>query len=130
MQACRLETSKRYEELFDEKLESTINKQEAETVVKVALLCTNGSPAIRPTMSEVVNMLDGKTCVPEIVPEANGYTEDLRFKAMRDFRGQSQSGSQSQSQSQNYSTIRTDTDYTLTSSGDPSVSQQMDTRSY
>ena len=128
MQACRLETSKQYEELFDEKLESKINKQEAETVVKVALLCTNGSPAIRPTMSEVVNMLEGKTCVPEIVPEANGYTEDLRFKAMRDFRGQIKSGSQSQSQ--NYSTIRTDTDYTLTSSSDPLVSQQMDTRSY
>ena len=69
MQACRLETSKRYEELFDEKLESTINKQEAETVVKVALLCTNGSPSVRPTMSEVVKMLEGKACVPEIVPE-------------------------------------------------------------
>ena len=130
MQACRLETSKRYEELFDEKLESTINKQEAETVVKVALLCTNGSPSVRPTMSEVVNMLEGKTCVPEIVPEGNGSTLDLRFKAMRDFRGQSQSGSQSQSQNQNYSTIRTDTDYTLTSSSDPLVRQQMDTRSY
>ena len=126
MQACRLETSKQYEELFDEKLESKINKQEAETVVKVALLCTNGSPSMRPTMSEVVNMLNGKTCIPDIVPEANG-TEDLRFKAMRDFRGQSQSGSQSQSQI--YSTIRTDADYTL-SSGDPFVSQQMDTRSY
>lgn len=113
MQACRLETSKQYEELFDEKLESKINKQEAETVVKVALLCTNGSPSVRPTMSEVVNMLEGKTCVPKIIPEANGSTLDLRFKAMRDFRGQSQSGSQSQSQ--NYSTIRTDTDYTLTS---------------
>jgi hypothetical protein len=73
-------------------------------------------------------MLEGKTCVPEIVPEANDSTLDLRFKAIRDFRGQSQSGSQSQSQ--NYSTIRTDTDYTLTSSVDPSVSQQMDTRSY
>ena len=128
MQACRLETSKQYEELFDEKLESKINKQEAETVVKVALLCTNGSPSMRPTMSEVINMLDGKTCVPEIVPEANGYTEDLRFKAMRDFRGQRKSGSQSQSQ--NYSTIRTDTDYSLTSSRDPSVSQHMETRSY
>nr|GEV07854.1 probable LRR receptor-like serine/threonine-protein kinase RFK1 isoform X1 [Tanacetum cinerariifolium] len=123
--ACRLETSKQYEELFDEKLESKINKQEAETVVKVALLCTNGSPSMRPTMSEVVNMLDGKTCVPDIVPEAKGYSEDLRFKAMRDFRGQIRSGSQSQSQ--NYSTTRTYTNYSL-SSGDTSVSQQMDTR--
>ncbi|PWA68487.1 hypothetical protein CTI12_AA308170 [Artemisia annua] len=58
--ACRLETSKQYEKLFEEKLGSKINKQEAETVVKVALLCTNGSSSMRPTMSEVVNMLDGK----------------------------------------------------------------------
>ncbi|KAJ0703046.1 putative transferase, protein kinase RLK-Pelle-DLSV family [Helianthus annuus] len=82
--ACRLEASKHYEELFDERLGSTINKEEAETIVKVALLCTNSSPSMRPTMSEAINMLDGKTCVPEIVPEASGYSEDLRFKAMRD----------------------------------------------
>lgn len=54
--------------------------------MKVAILCTNGSPSIRPMMSEVVSMLEGRTCVPEIIPEASGYTEDLRFKAMRDFR--------------------------------------------
>ncbi|KAI3697747.1 hypothetical protein L6452_30844 [Arctium lappa] len=83
--ACRLQTSKMYDGLFDEKLGSEINKEEAETMVKVALLCTNGSPSMRPTMSEVVSMLEGRTCVPEIVPEASGYTTDLRFKAMRDF---------------------------------------------
>ncbi|KAK9064304.1 hypothetical protein SSX86_015684 [Deinandra increscens subsp. villosa] len=88
--ACRLETSKQYEELIDENLESTINKEEAATVVKVALLCTNVSPSMRPTMSEVVNMLEGKTCVPEIAPEASG-NEDLRFKAMRDFQTRGES---------------------------------------
>ncbi|KAL4563392.1 hypothetical protein LXL04_027433 [Taraxacum kok-saghyz] len=104
--ACRLETSKLYEELFDERLELKINKEEAETVVKVALLCTNGSPSVRPTMTEVVNMLDGKTCVPEIIPEASGSSEDLRFKAMRDFRRSKQgqdsySGDQTQSSNTN-----------------------------
>lgn len=122
--ACRLETSKQYSELFDEKLDSKINKEEAETVVKVALLCTNGSPSMRPTMSEVVNMLDGKTCVPEIVPEASGYTEDLRFKALRDFRGQMND------QTQNSNTNRTDTNYSLTSSDDVFEIQSIDTRSY
>ncbi|GJS42091.1 hypothetical protein Tco_0567134 [Tanacetum coccineum] len=62
-----------------------INKEEAQTVVKVALLCTNVSPSMRPAMSEVVNMLQGTTCVPEIVSETSGVTEDLRFKTMRDF---------------------------------------------
>ncbi|KAK1422754.1 hypothetical protein QVD17_18040 [Tagetes erecta] len=113
--ACRLQTSKQYAELFDEKLEPAINKEEAETVVKVALLCTNGSPSMRPTMSEVVNMLDGKTCVPEIVPEANGNFEDLRFKAMRDFRRETK-GEGSQIRISNM--IRTDTDCSLTSYDD------------
>ncbi|XP_076932830.1 putative leucine-rich repeat receptor-like serine/threonine-protein kinase At3g14840 [Bidens hawaiensis] len=84
--ACQLQKSKNYNELFDEKLGSNINKEEAEIMVKVALLCTNGSPSIRPIMSEVVSMLEGRICVPDIDPEAGGYTDDLRFKAMRDLR--------------------------------------------
>ncbi|MFS8005206.1 putative non-specific serine/threonine protein kinase [Helianthus anomalus] len=86
LQAGQLQKSRNYEELFDEKLGSNINKEEAEIMVKIALLCTNGSPSIRPIMSEVVSMLEGRTCVPEIDPEAGGYTDDLRSKAMRDFR--------------------------------------------
>ncbi|XP_024992601.1 probable LRR receptor-like serine/threonine-protein kinase RFK1 [Cynara cardunculus var. scolymus] len=129
--ACRLETSKQYEELFDERLESKINKLEAETVVKVALLCTNGSPSVRPTMSEVVNMLEGKTCVPEIVPAASGYSEDLRFRAMRDFRNQMQGeGSQKEGQTENSNTNRTDTNCSLTSSDDAFEIHSVDTRSY
>ncbi|KAJ0597544.1 putative protein kinase RLK-Pelle-DLSV family [Helianthus annuus] len=129
--ACRLETSKQYKELFDERLESTINNEEAETVVKVALLCTNGSPSMRPTMSEVVNMLDGKTCVPEIVPQPSGYSEDLRFKAMRDFRREMKGqGSYNGGQTQISHTIRTDTNYSLTSSSDVFEIQSVDTRSY
>ncbi|KAK1422755.1 hypothetical protein QVD17_18041 [Tagetes erecta] len=122
--ACRLETSKQYEELFDEKLESTMNKEEATTVVKVALLCTNGSPSMRPTMSEVVNMLEGKTCVPEVAPEASGNSEDLRFKAMRDFRRETKGDG---SQIRNSTTIGTNT---LTSDDDAFEIQSVDTRSY
>ncbi|KAL7592956.1 hypothetical protein Lser_V15G32444 [Lactuca serriola] len=127
--ACRLETSKQYEELFDERLESRINKEEAETVVKVALLCTNGSASVRPTMTEVVSMLDGKTCVPEIIPESNEYSEDLRFKAMRDFRREMK-GQNSYSGGQTQTTIPTGTNYSLTSSDDQFEIQSVDTRSY
>ncbi|KAJ0648869.1 putative transferase, protein kinase RLK-Pelle-DLSV family [Helianthus annuus] len=126
--ACRVETSKQYEELFDERLESAINKQEAETVVKVALLCTNGSPSMRPTMTEVVNMLIGRTCVPEIVPERTDNSEDLRFKVMRDFRRGE--GSQTVGQTQYSNTNRTDTNYSLTSNDDAFEIRSVDTRSY
>ncbi|XP_076892032.1 putative LRR receptor-like serine/threonine-protein kinase At1g29720 isoform X2 [Bidens hawaiensis] len=125
--ACRLETSKQYSELFDEQLES-INKEEAETVVKVALLCTNGSSSMRPTMSEVVNMLEGKTCVPEIVPEGTGNSEDLRFKAMRDFRRETKGeGSQLVGQTQNSNTNRTGSSI---SSDDAFEIRSVDTRTY
>ncbi|KAL8248251.1 hypothetical protein R6Q59_005119 [Mikania micrantha] len=125
--ACRLETSKQYEELFDERL-TTINKEEAETVVKVALLCTNGSPSMRPTMSEVVNMLDGKTFVPEIPPEASGNSEDLRFKAMRDFRRETKGEG---SETQNSNTIQNYTNCSLTSEDDDTFEiRSVDTRSY
>ncbi|KAF5764779.1 putative non-specific serine/threonine protein kinase [Helianthus annuus] len=128
MQACRVETSKQYEELFDKRLESAINKQEAETVVKVALLCTNGSPSMRPTMTEVVNMLDGRTHVPKIVPERTDNSEDLRFKVMRDFR--SGEGSQTVGQTQYSNTNRSDANYSLTSNDDAFEIRSVDTRSY
>ncbi|KAM7530499.1 hypothetical protein LguiB_033909 [Lonicera macranthoides] len=49
------------------------------------LLCTNASPSQRPIMSEVVSMLEGQLPIPNITPEGSTHTEDLRFKATRDF---------------------------------------------
>ncbi|GJS08433.1 probable LRR receptor-like serine/threonine-protein kinase RFK1 isoform X1 [Tanacetum coccineum] len=125
--ACRLQTSKQYEELFDEGLESKINKEEAETVVKVALLCTNGSPQMRPTMSEVVSMLEGRTCVPEVAPELGRYFEDLRFQTMR---SSNQIG-ETESTVRTYSaTVKSDTRFSTTSSNDQLDVQSVDTRSF
>ncbi|KAJ6296977.1 hypothetical protein OIU78_022659 [Salix suchowensis] len=36
-------------------------------MINVALLCTNQSPTLRPIMSTVVSMLEGKTDVEELV---------------------------------------------------------------
>ncbi|KAL8214118.1 hypothetical protein R6Q57_003567 [Mikania cordata] len=124
LQACQLQKSKNYEELFDGKLGSKINKEEAMIMVKVALLCTNGSPSIRPQMSEVVSMLEGRTCVPDIDPEAGGYTDDLRFKAMRDFREDKYNNKNSQTHHSN--SVHTDT-FSL-SSCDHSKMEPIDTR--
>ncbi|KAJ4844264.1 hypothetical protein Tsubulata_009810 [Turnera subulata] len=84
--ACRLQQSGDVTKLVDEALRSKVKREEAETMVKVALLCTNASPTLRPSMSEVVNMLEGRMIVPDTVPELSTYTEDLRFKAIRDLR--------------------------------------------
>ncbi|KAI6703551.1 hypothetical protein NL676_012687 [Syzygium grande] len=97
--ACQLQQSGNLMELVDEKLKPEIDRGEAEMVIKVVLLCTNASPSLRPTMSEVVNMLEGRATVPDPIPEPGKYSEDLRFKAIRDVRrhtqGRSMSGNQS-----------------------------------
>ncbi|CAL5342082.1 unnamed protein product [Camellia sinensis] len=47
-------------ELVDQRLESDFNKEQVMVMLNVALLCTNARAAIRPTMSSVVSMLEGK----------------------------------------------------------------------
>ncbi|KAL1829621.1 hypothetical protein ACET3Z_008033 [Daucus carota] len=91
--ACHLQASKKFEELVDKILGSKVDKEEAERMVKVALLCTNATPSIRPIMSEVVSMLEGQLPIPDTIPETNTNSDDLRFKALRDFH----QGTQSQS---------------------------------
>ncbi|GKU92420.1 hypothetical protein SLEP1_g6151 [Rubroshorea leprosula] len=83
--ACQLLQNGNLLDLVDDELGSEFNKAEAETVIKVALLCTNVSPTLRPTMSEVVGMLEGRSPTPDPV-NASSYSDDLRFKLIRDHR--------------------------------------------
>ncbi|KAK3431115.1 hypothetical protein EUGRSUZ_E02843 [Eucalyptus grandis] len=105
--ACRLQQTGNLMRLVDEKLETEVNEEEAKIMVKVALLCTNASPSLRPTMSEVVNMLEGKMAIPDVIPEPSTYYEDLRFKAMRDLREHSQQQRYTERHTQNSMTINT-----------------------
>ncbi|XVF40260.1 hypothetical protein PTKIN_Ptkin01aG0097900 [Pterospermum kingtungense] len=82
--ACNLQQSGRLLELVDDKLATEFNEAEAEGMIKMALLSTNASPSLRPTMSEVVGMLEGTINIPEPVPDSGSYSQDLRFKAIRD----------------------------------------------
>ncbi|XP_056168377.1 probable LRR receptor-like serine/threonine-protein kinase RFK1 isoform X2 [Syzygium oleosum] len=116
--ACHLQQTGNLMRVVDEKLKMKVDKEEAEIVVKVALLCTNTSPSLRPTMSEVVNMLEGKMTVPDVIPEPSTYREDLRFKAMRDLRKQEQQQSYTENQTQNSTTINTFRSSSSTSSQD------------
>ncbi|PPD91248.1 hypothetical protein GOBAR_DD11817 [Gossypium barbadense] len=82
--ASNLQQKGKLLELVDEELGGEYNKVEAEGMIKIGLLCTNGSPSLRPTMSEVVSMLEGRSGIPEMVPDPGSYNQDLRFKAIRD----------------------------------------------
>ncbi|XP_076948607.1 putative LRR receptor-like serine/threonine-protein kinase At1g07650 [Bidens hawaiensis] len=64
-------------ELVDQELCSNFNKKEALRMIEIALLCINKSPALRPTMSEVVNMLEGHI---EITETDNLTTADDEFR--------------------------------------------------
>lgn len=102
LQACHIQQSGKFRELVDENLGSEVDQKQAETMIKVALLCTSASALLRPTMSEVVSMLEERTAVPEVIPEQNTYSGgDLRFKAMRDLHKQRKDQSSSVSQTQN-----------------------------
>ncbi|RYR50551.1 hypothetical protein Ahy_A07g037176 isoform G [Arachis hypogaea] len=58
-------------EIVDRRLlDSNLKKEEVMVMINVAFLCTNVSPTLRPTMSSVVNMLEGKSIVPKLVSES------------------------------------------------------------
>ena len=75
-------------ELVDPKLGSEFNKEEAVRMIKVALLCTNPSPALRPNMSAVVSMLKGQTTVHELGMDPSIYGDVLSIRALKDQFGQ------------------------------------------
>nr|GMD04436.1 probable LRR receptor-like serine/threonine-protein kinase RFK1 isoform X2 [Ipomoea batatas] len=105
--ACHLQLSGNMEELIDPKMDGLINEKEAEMIVKVGLLCTSATPSLRPTMSEVVGMLEGKIAIPDEIPEASTYTDDLRFKAMKDFHREKLKQMSTGSQTQYSTTVQT-----------------------
>ncbi|KAF9683720.1 hypothetical protein SADUNF_Sadunf04G0043600 [Salix dunnii] len=72
-------------EMVDPKLLSNkFNMVEAEKVIKVALLCANASPTLRPTMLEVVNMLEGQTSIQDVISDPTIYGGDFQFKHFND----------------------------------------------
>ncbi|KAK9706854.1 hypothetical protein RND81_07G156500 [Saponaria officinalis] len=53
-------------DLVDPKMGNDYSEDEVLRTIKVALLCTNPSPTVRPTMSEVRSMLEGNMVVQEL----------------------------------------------------------------
>lgn len=77
--------------LVDPRLELDYNKEEVMVMIHVALLCTNVSAAIRPTMSSVVSMLEGNTIVSDynIVPDLGSDTsfayDEMKTKELQKY---------------------------------------------
>ena len=70
-------------ELVDPNLGSEFNEKQAERMIKVAILCTNASPKLRPTMSAVIRMLEGEDKIPEVVSDPSIYGKDMRTSPFR-----------------------------------------------
>ncbi|TKY66377.1 leucine-rich repeat receptor serine/threonine-protein kinase [Spatholobus suberectus] len=72
-------------EVVDKRLSEDFDKKEAMVMIKVALLCTKVSPALRPTMSSVVSMLKGRTHIQEVVLDTKKALDNKKFEMMRQY---------------------------------------------
>ncbi|KAK3005978.1 hypothetical protein RJ639_017048 [Escallonia herrerae] len=70
-------------ELVDPDLGSEYSSEEAMVMLNVSLMCTNASPTLRPTMSQAINMLEGRTDVQDLLSDPGFSTVDTKFKAIR-----------------------------------------------
>ncbi|XP_058747459.1 probable leucine-rich repeat receptor-like serine/threonine-protein kinase At3g14840 [Vicia villosa] len=86
-------------ELVDRRLGEDFKKDEVTTMINVALLCTSFSPSLRPSMSSVVSMLEGRTNVQEVVAESTEVLDDKKYKVMQQYYKQRGESSTSEAQS-------------------------------
>ncbi|XP_031391405.1 probable LRR receptor-like serine/threonine-protein kinase At1g07650 isoform X2 [Punica granatum] len=84
-------------QLVDPNLGAEYSIEEAMVVLNVALLCTNASPTLRPTMSQVVSMLEGKTAVQDLLSDPGFSAENAKYRAIRNHFWQHPSRTQSMS---------------------------------
>ncbi|KAL7249949.1 hypothetical protein ACSBR1_012021 [Camellia fascicularis] len=68
--------------LVDPKLGPNFVQKEVIVMINVALLCTNVTPIVRPTMSSVVSMLEGRTVVEELVSDSTVFSHKMTPKGM------------------------------------------------
>lgn len=63
----------RYLELADPRLQGRVKREEVEKFIRIALCCVHEDPRLRPSMVNVVNILDGS------VPPSEPRTDSLSF---------------------------------------------------
>ncbi|CAN1351709.1 Probable LRR receptor-like serine/threonine-protein kinase At1g07650 [Linum perenne] len=82
-------------------------------MLNVALLCTNASPTLRPTMSQAVSMLEGRTAIQDLLSDPGYSANRAKYKAIRNHFWQNPSRTQSMSTDDgytDYSSKRTEVD--------------------
>nr|XP_043623484.1 probable LRR receptor-like serine/threonine-protein kinase At1g07650 isoform X2 [Erigeron canadensis] len=70
-------------DFVDPRLGSHFNKREVDRIMKVALQCTNQSPTLRPNMSEVLNMIEGRTKIKGTEMNVVASEDELKFQALK-----------------------------------------------
>lgn len=70
-------------ELVDRRLGLDFYKNEVTARINVSLLCTNVTASLRPTMSLVVSMLEGRSVVQEVFSESSEALDEKKLEAMR-----------------------------------------------
>ncbi|PRQ20368.1 putative non-specific serine/threonine protein kinase [Rosa chinensis] len=63
--ALQMHKKMRYMELADPRLEGRVRSEEVEKLVRVALCCVHVGPTLRPSMANVVAMLEGRLPIAE-----------------------------------------------------------------
>ncbi|KAL5081438.1 hypothetical protein RYX36_009859 [Vicia faba] len=102
-------------ELVDRRLGSDFNKKVAMVVINVALLCTNITSNLRPAMSSIVSMLEGRNAVSEFVSDSSEVMDEKKMEVMRQYYYQLEENKISKPPSQSQSLLN-DGSWTATSS--------------
>uniref|UniRef100_A0A2N9GNM5 Protein kinase domain-containing protein n=1 Tax=Fagus sylvatica TaxID=28930 RepID=A0A2N9GNM5_FAGSY len=71
--ALQMHERRRYMEVADPRLEGGVTSEEVEKLVRIALCCVHQDPALRPTMANIVGMLEGG------LPLSEPRVESLNF---------------------------------------------------
>ncbi|CAL5393840.1 unnamed protein product [Camellia sinensis] len=80
--ALELKEKGKLMKLVDSKLGLYFIEKEVIVMINVAILCTNVTPTIIPTMSSVVSMLEGRAVVEELVSDSTIFNHKMAVKGM------------------------------------------------
>ncbi|KAL8087899.1 hypothetical protein AgCh_037877 [Apium graveolens] len=75
LKAHELKVKGNLRDLVDERLGSEFNEKEATLIINLALLCTNVSPVVRPAMSLVVGILEGRSLMQDYFSDRSSNSE-------------------------------------------------------
>ncbi|CAN6882094.1 unnamed protein product [Brassica oleracea] len=82
--AVKLQQKGDITEIVDPVLQGDFNTKEAVRMIKVSIVCTNSPPSLRPTMSEVVQMLEGEVEITQVLSDPGLYGHNWSISNLRD----------------------------------------------